>query len=233
MGRPWRGPGHISGHRRDRVAEHRLALSRDSPGHSGRGARSVADHAADATYGRAVDATRCRIRARSRRRGAATRERDRTPQLRRGRAPPDAPRAGEGPSSNSGSGSPRRSCSPPSGQAPPFAATSAPSVTSAAVAVRSRGPRRPVKPHHQTNRSRRGSLPQRRRGRTEHPRRRRQPIAARSKKLIVRSGRRSDRSALRAPLQILRTAAPHDPVSRLPEQGSLRLPEAFAGAAPT
>jgi hypothetical protein len=79
MGRPWRGPGHIPGHRRDRVAEPRFARSRDSARHGGRGARAALHHAADAPYGRAVDATRCRMRSQGRRRGAATRERDRAP----------------------------------------------------------------------------------------------------------------------------------------------------------
>ena len=53
-------------------------------------------------------------------------------------------------SSNSGIGSPRRSCKPPSGQSPRFATTSRPSPASATIATRRRLSRRPVSAHHQT-----------------------------------------------------------------------------------
>jgi hydrogenase maturation protease len=50
----------------------------------------------------------------------------------------------ESTSSKSGMGSPMRSCTQPSGQSPPLAATSIPSLVNATIAARSSGPRRPV-----------------------------------------------------------------------------------------
>ena len=57
---------------------------------------------------------------------------------------------GDSTSSNSGTGSPMRSPSGPSGQSPRFAPTSKPSLTKAAIAGRNNDPRRPLSAHHHT-----------------------------------------------------------------------------------